>query len=622
MYTTVREFVENSLDAAEAIGVLPEVSVAMCAPRARRAARAESRRPCSRSCADARANGAARRSPPRCLPAWWGWRRGGASTKRCTKTRQRRRRRRCVFRRRRSVAGADVSALRRPQKREAAAEKRRLAAAAKARARLVRAAASGWVPHSPLPSLPQKRKAEEEAGGVDGDDGAPAAEREKDKGGAAKREKAPSGPIYYRVTVKDNGKGMAHEDIPNMLGRVLSGTKYGVRQARGKFGLGAKMALIWAKQTTGQPITVRSAKPGQSFVSAYTLDLDLRTNAPHIHAEAKEANPERWHGSEVSVLIRGAWSTYGSRIVKYLRQLAVITPYAQLTFKYASEAGGRADVALRFCRRTAHMPPPPAETAYHPSAVDLETIRALMRNTTCKTMRSFLCKGMPPPLALRRDCAHAGAPAEFTSIDGALADRLLAECGHGVTPGGDPKALQAAQVMALHRLLAAAKFEPPSGDCLSPAGEYNLRLGVMKELRPELVATYCGAVVRLCVLCVLRRFALIVRVSPRRPAQLVRGPPVHGGGCGVVGRPRRQAGPQRLPLRQPHPAAFRARQRRGDQAGAGCGLGPLQDRKSYSAPRHLRLRRFHASALPRHRQRTHRGGRQGACRRGTTSKFA
>ena len=303
--------------------------------------------------------------------------------------------------------------------------------------------------------------------------------------------------MYYRVTVKDNGKGMAHEDIPNMLGRVLSGTKYGVRQARGKFGLGAKMALIWAKQTTGQPITVRSAKPGQPFVSAYTLDLDLRTNAPHVHAEAKEANAERWHGTQVSVLIRGAWSTYGSRIVKYLRQLAVITPYAPLTFKYASEGGGRADVALRFRRRTAHMPPPPAETAYHPSAVDLETIRALMRNTACKTMRTFLCRGaaccFSPLLSARSDRSLRSPDAEFTSIDGALADRLLAECGHGVAPGGDPKTLQAAQVMALHRLLAAAKFEPPSGDCLSPAGEYNLRLGVMKELRPELVATYCGA---------------------------------------------------------------------------------------------------------------------------------
>ena len=47
--------------------------------------------------------------------------------------------------------------------------------------------------------------------------------------------------------VQDNGAGMKHEDIPDMLGRVLSGTKFGVRQTRGKFGLGAKMALIWSK---------------------------------------------------------------------------------------------------------------------------------------------------------------------------------------------------------------------------------------------------------------------------------------------------------------------------------------------------------------------------------------
>ena len=113
---------------------------------------------------------------------------------------------------------------------------------------------------TPVPA--QKRKAEEEAGGAGGTpaDDAPA-ERDKDKdkaaAAAARKEKA-SGPIYYRVTVRDNGKGMAHDDIPDMLGRVLSGTKYGVRQARGKFGLGAKMALIWAKQTTGQPIQARA----------------------------------------------------------------------------------------------------------------------------------------------------------------------------------------------------------------------------------------------------------------------------------------------------------------------------------------------------------------------------
>jgi len=31
--------------------------------------------------------------------------------------------------------------------------------------------------------------------------------------------------MYYKVTCKDNGCGLPHKDIPNMLGRVLSGSK-------------------------------------------------------------------------------------------------------------------------------------------------------------------------------------------------------------------------------------------------------------------------------------------------------------------------------------------------------------------------------------------------------------
>ena len=49
-----------------------------------------------------------------------------------------------------------------------------------------------------------------------------------------------------------------------------------------------------------------------------------------------------------------------------------------------------------------------------------------------------------------------------------------------------------AQVVRLHQLLHEARFSDPNGNHLSPAGEYNLRLGVMKELRPELIATYQG----------------------------------------------------------------------------------------------------------------------------------
>ena len=35
-----------------------------------------------------------------------------------------------------------------------------------------------------------------------------------------------------------------------------------------------------------------------------------------------------------------------------------------------------------------------------------------------------------------------------------------------------------------------AKFGEPDGSHLSPAGEYNLRLGIMKELKPDMIATH------------------------------------------------------------------------------------------------------------------------------------
>jgi DNA topoisomerase VI subunit B len=65
-----------------------------------------------------------------------------------------------------------------------------------------------------------------------------------------------------------------------MFGRALSGTKYGVKQTRGKFGLGAKMALIWAKMSTGLPIEVSSAqwKKGRAAAqtSYFKLDIDIQ----------------------------------------------------------------------------------------------------------------------------------------------------------------------------------------------------------------------------------------------------------------------------------------------------------------------------------------------------------
>ncbi|KAF8057634.1 TOP6B [Scenedesmus sp. PABB004] len=291
--------------------------------------------------------------------------------------------------------------------------------------------------------------------------------------GAGKRG-APRGVNFYTVTVKDNGAGMPHADIPLMLGRVLSGTKYGVKQTRGKFGLGAKMALIWSKMTTGLPFTITSATRGSGFVSRYELDIDIHKNAPNVHAEARLPNPEAWHGAALSVTIEGGWSSYRAKVLTYLRQIAVITPYAQFSFRYVAE-DPKASLALEFRRRTDVMPPPPQATKHHPSSVDLELVKRLIADSRAGSLAAFLTR-------------------EFDQVNKALAGRLVSELRAGVSAGTDPKSLTSQQVVRLHQLLHEVRFADPSGGHLSPAGEYNLRLGVMKELGPDLIATHAGDV--------------------------------------------------------------------------------------------------------------------------------
>ncbi|XP_011080248.1 DNA topoisomerase 6 subunit B isoform X2 [Sesamum indicum] len=278
---------------------------------------------------------------------------------------------------------------------------------------------------------------------------------------------------YYRVTCKDNGRGMPHDDIPNMFGRVLSGTKYGLKQTRGKFGLGAKMALIWSKMSTGLPIEILSSMKGQNYSSFCRLDIDINKNIPHIHVHEKRENEEKWHGAEIQIVIEGNWTTYRSKILHYMRQMAVITPYAQFLFKFLSESPDK-NVTVRFARRTDVMPPAPLETKYHPSAVDLLLIKRLIAETSKQNLMQFL--------------QH-----EFVNVGKSYAERLIGEMGPDFGPKMPVKSLTSQQIVRIHQLFRQAKFDDPSGDCLSPAGEYNLRLGIIKELHPDMVATYSGS---------------------------------------------------------------------------------------------------------------------------------
>ncbi|KAL6591876.1 hypothetical protein ACP70R_049739 [Stipagrostis hirtigluma subsp. patula] len=288
----------------------------------------------------------------------------------------------------------------------------------------------------------------------------------KVKEAPAVRGKGRGEAAFFKVTCKDNGRGMPHDDIPNMLGRVLSGTKYGLRQTRGKFGLGAKMALIWSKMSTGLPIEIKSSMKGQNYISFCRLDIDIHKNVPHVHLHEKTENKSHWHGAEIQVIIEGNWTTHRSKILHYMRQMAVITPYAQFLFKFLSDAADK-NLTIRFARRTDVMPPVPLQTKHHPSAVDLLLIKRLIAETTKQNLLQFL--------------QH-----EFVNISKSHAERLIGEMGPDFSPKMTVKSLTSQQLVRIHQLFRQAKFDDPSG-------EYNLRLGIIKELHPDMVATHASS---------------------------------------------------------------------------------------------------------------------------------
>lgn len=287
-----------------------------------------------------------------------------------------------------------------------------------------------------------------------------------------KREKS-GGNEIFKITVTDNGSGMAHDDVPNMMGRVLAGTKYCVRQTRGKFGLGSKMTLIWSKMSTGLPVHVVTSKKGNKITEC-VLDIDIARNVPNIIQHSLQSNTESWRGTKVSVTIGGNWSTYRSKILLYLRQMAVITPYAQFKLKFMSgqeNADGK-NLEMVFSRRTDRIPRPAKEVKHHPSSVNQLLLKQLISEVKASmSLVRFLTT-------------------QFVAIPRQLAVRLINELGSNFTQHMTVGELTLNHIRQIDALLHQARFEKPDGMCLSPAGEYNLRLGITKELKPNMVATH------------------------------------------------------------------------------------------------------------------------------------
>ena len=179
-------------------------------------------------------------------------------------------------------------------------------------------------------------------------------------------------PKQYILKVTDNGPGIEAKHVPLAFGTVLYGSKFGLKQARGMFGLGATMAILYGQITTNKPVIVKSGTDGKTQ-DEYEMLLDIQKNKPVIlKHETKETAKT---GLSVSICLEGDYAKAGSKIRDYVYQTSLITPYATITF---DDPKGE---KYRYTKVIRTMPPSPTIIRPHPHGIDVETIRRMLSDT-------------------------------------------------------------------------------------------------------------------------------------------------------------------------------------------------------------------------------------------------
>src|SRR3989475_11147548 len=264
------------------------------------------------------------------------------------------------------------------------------------------------------------------------------------------------GPGVYSVRVEDNGLGIPGKIIPSAFGQVLYGSKYKLRQTRGQFRLGGKMALLYGQVTTNSEAQIVSSTGPKDRITEVILRIDIHQNKSIIMKNKTHPNKHHWRGTAIEFKTEADYSRAMSKILDYMKQTAIIVPYANITFV---DPRGR---LYRFLRGKTTVPEAPTETSPHPHGVDVETVQRLLKVTEAKSLQEFL-------------------RSHFQRIGETTARKFLHYAGLGQKK--TPRNMGPDDVLKLVKAMKSYEdFLAPDPTCLSPLGEELLATGIKKEL--------------------------------------------------------------------------------------------------------------------------------------------
>ncbi|MDY6913342.1 MAG: DNA topoisomerase VI subunit B [Planctomycetota bacterium] len=259
------------------------------------------------------------------------------------------------------------------------------------------------------------------------------------------------GETHFCVSVQDNGPGIVRQQIPNIFGKLLYGSKFHrLRMSRGQQGIGISAAGMYGLLTTGRPVRITSRTGPRAKTHYYELQIDTRKNRPVIITDEIIDSCFK-HGTRVEIELEAKYLRGRQSVDDYLQQTAIANPH--VTFDYAAP-DGRND---SYQASVKSLPPIPKAIRPHPHGIELGVLLKMLTDSKARTVQQFLT-------------------GEFSRVSPRVAKEIIRHAS--LKPSARPSRLNGEGAKAIYHAVQETKIMAPATDCVVPIGEKQLIAGL------------------------------------------------------------------------------------------------------------------------------------------------
>ncbi len=288
-----------------------------------------------------------------------------------------------------------------------------------------------------------------------------------------------TGANRYKVGVQDNGPGIVKQQIPNIFGKLLYGSKFHrLRMSRGQQGIGISAAGMYGVLTTGKPVKVMSRIGAKKPAHYFEIQIDTKKNKAEVlngkgegvdiepsDAKQMEKHGIEWvdvnHGTRVTIELEAKYQRGRGSVDDYLEQTAIANPH--VTIHYLDPDGTTHD----YLRAAEKLPPEPKEILPHPYGIELGNLVTMLQATKGSTLSQFLTNS-------------------FSRVSSSKAAEICETAK--LSTRANPGRIGRNDAEGLYQALQNAKIPAPSTDCITPIGVDLLLKGMHQVVQAEFYA--------------------------------------------------------------------------------------------------------------------------------------